>query len=244
MRTLLAKALRRSAQAIAPDISQIDITDHYVKWLCYANAGMLNRGNLYLMNYALERIRSDSPILEIGSFCGLSANLLTYYKKKHSLKNKLITCDKWEFEIPEGENAQYVAGTSVTFADYMGLVKNSFLRNTQTFSREDLPFTVEAFSREFFAAWREKKTVADVFGRTITLGGSISFCYIDGNHSYAGVKSDFQDCDEFLEVGGFILFDDSCAKDFEVYKLMPELPRSGRYKLAARNPNHLFQKIR
>src|SRR5262249_37863036 len=212
--------------------------------LCYVNAGMLNRGNLYLMDYALERIPSSAPIVEIGSFCGLSANLLTHYKRKRHLTNRLFTCDKWEFEIPRGEGSEYVAESSVPFKEYMALVKNSFLRNTQTFSREDLPFTIEAYSQEFFSSWRERKTVRDVFGREVQLGGPISFCYIDGNHSYDGVKSDFLSCDEFLEVGGFLLFDDSFAKDFEVYRLMPEIRKMDRYKLAARNPNHLFQKIR
>src|SRR5262245_23626591 len=244
MRTLIAKALRKAAHAIGPDSEPIDITDHYVKWLCYANAGMLNRGNLYLMDYALQRIPSQAPIIEIGSFCGLSANLLTYYKKKYALTNKLITCDKWEFEVPKGEPSDYVAGSSVRFTEYMALVKNSFLRNTQTFSADDLPFTIEAFSQEFFSFWRKNMPVHDVFGRPIALGGPISFCYIDGNHSYEGVKFDFQNCDEFLEVGGFILFDDSFAKDFGVYKLMPEIKGMDRYQLAAKNPNHLFQKIR
>lgn len=242
MRSLVAKALRRAAVLV--DADQKDITDHYVKWLCYANAGMLNRGNLYLMDYALRHLPSSAPILEIGSFCGLSANLLTYYKRKHQLTNRLFTCDKWEFEIPKGESSECVAGSSLKFTEYMTLVKDSFVRNTQTFSRGDLPFTIEAFSQEFFSYWQQNKIIHDVFGREVRLGGPVSFCYIDGNHSYEGVKADFLNCDSFLEVGGFLLFDDSFAKEFGVHKLMPEIGRMARYRLTARNPNHLFQKIR
>jgi hypothetical protein len=33
---------------------------------------------------------------------------------------------------------------------------------------------------------------------------------VDGNHSYAGAKLDFQNCDTFLEVGGFIV--DACSE--------------------------------
>ena len=84
----------------------------------------------------------------------------------------------------------------------------------------------------------------DVFGRAVTLGGLLSFCYVDGNHSYEGVKCDFENCDAFLEPGGFILFDDSTLKSFGVHRLMPEVLATGRYQLAAKNPNHLFQKAR
>jgi len=84
-----SRALRKAASKIGPAPSQIDITDDYVK---------LDRGNLYLIDYALSRIRGNAPFLEIGSFCWLSANLITHYKRKHKLTNRPFTCDKWEFE--------------------------------------------------------------------------------------------------------------------------------------------------
>jgi Methyltransferase domain len=242
MRTLLARALRKAASIIGPASSQIDITDDYVKWLCFANAGMLDRGNLYLIDYALSRLRSNAPFLEIGSFCGLSANLITHYKRKHGLHNKLFTCDKWEFENDDRDRKN-IAGSPVLFSDYKRFAKESYLRNIQTFSSDDLPFTIESFSSEFFDLWRSHAAIDDVLGRAVTLGGPFSFCYVDGNHSYEGAKLDFQGCDAFLEVGGFILFDDSTLKSFGVHQLMPEVLATRRYKLAAKNPNHLFQKI-
>ena len=42
-----------------------------------------------------------------------------------------------------------------------------------------------------------------------TFGGSISFGYIDGNHTYEQSKKDFENVHRFLEPGGFIVFDDS-----------------------------------
>ena len=56
-------------------------------------------------------------------------------------------------------------------------------------------------------------------------------------------KRDFENCDAFLQVGGFILFDDSTDQGFGVFRLMPEVLATGRYRLVARNPNHLFQKM-
>src|SRR5262245_61956241 len=135
MRNLLARALRKGASIIGPASTQIDITDDYVKWLCYANAGMLDRGNLYLIDYALRHLSGSAPFLEIGSFCGLSANIITHYKRKHGLANKLFTCDKWEFENLDQLEAA-VEGSPLAFSDYKRLVKDSYLRNTKTFSSD------------------------------------------------------------------------------------------------------------
>jgi hypothetical protein len=191
----------------------------------------------------MKQLPSAAPILEIGSFCGPSANVLTHYKKKHAMKNRLVTCDKWEFENA-GKGSDRVGSSAVLFSDYRAFVRDSFLRNARLFSGNDLPFTMEMMSNEFFTAWREGKAVQDVFGRPMTLGGPISFCYIDGDHTYGGAKKDFLNYDAFLEKGGFLLFDDSTVANFGVRDLIPEVAATGRYKLVATNPNHLFQKTR
>jgi len=205
---------------------------------------MLDRGNLFLVDYALGHLSGNAPFLEIGSFCGLSANLITHYKRKHGLTNKLFTCDKWEWTLDFGEEADNkIAGSPVLFSDYRRFTRDSYLRSIRTFSADDPPFTIEAFSAEFFELWGSQAVVEDVLGRSVGLGGPLSFCYVDGDHSYAAAKRDFENCDAFLEVGGFILFDDSTLKTYGVHQLMPEVAATGRYKLVARNPNHLFQRI-
>jgi hypothetical protein len=85
---LLARALRRIALELSPSSNQIEVRDSYLKFLLYANAGMLNTGNLYLMEYAVSHLPTPAPILEIGSFCGLSANIFTYFKLKHGVRNR------------------------------------------------------------------------------------------------------------------------------------------------------------
>jgi|SRR6266446_6622751 methyltransferase family protein len=242
MRNLAVRALRKAARVIAGDPPPtIYITDEFVTWLCFANAGMLEKGNVYLVDYAISRLSSDAPMLEIGSFCGLSANLLTYYKHKYGRSNPLFTCDKWEFENRMGD---CVGDSSISFEQYKEFVRDSYLRNIKTFSQGDFPFTVEALSVEFFNLWRENKATRDVFDRPVTLGGPLSFCYIDGEHTYEGAKADFENCDKFLQVGGFILFDDSALEYMGVSRLMLEVLATGRYKLIARNPNHLFQRMK
>ena len=60
---------------------------------------------------------------------------------------------------------------------------------------------------------------------------------------YDFVRADSENCDQFLESGGFLLFDDSSDdSDWEVRKVLPEVTDTKRYDLIAKNPNYLFQK--
>lgn len=220
----------------------------YMSWLIFANAGMLARGNVHCFDYVIKNLPSNAPIIEIGSFCGLSTNMITYCKQRHGVKNILITCDKWIFEGAEkGEMLEEMMG--ITYKEYREFIKDAFVRNVSLFSRRDLPYPIEMLSDEFFLAWANKIKIKDTFNRDITLGGKISFCYIDGNHSYPYVKRDFENCDKYLELGGFILFDDSENNNFEtfkfeVHKVIKEVIKTGRYELVINNPNHLFKKMK
>jgi len=241
MNKLAGRVLRKAARVIDPAPPIQILNDEYINWLCYANPGMLERGNLYLMDYAISHLPSAAPILEIGTFCGLSTNVLTHLKRKHGVKNPLVTCDKWEFENVNGRSN--IANSPILFSEYKKFVKNSYIRNIQMFSPDDLPFTFEFTANEFFEEWKNGKTHPDVLGRMYTLGGPISFCYIDGNHTYEYAKQDFLHCDSFLVNGGFILFDDSTLTEFTLHQLMPEIKAMSRYRLVAENPYHLFQKV-
>lgn len=219
----------------------IDLTDEYVSWLTFANAGMLNRGNLLGFDYAMRNLPSKSPIVEIGAFCGLSTNLLTYYKRRHGVGNVLFNCDAWRFEGAAGN----VGDSDLTHDGYRQFVRDSYIRNVKMFSEGDLPHTIEALSDDFFIAWSEGRKTVDLFGRPVTLGGPISFCYIDGDHSYEPASRDFRNADRFLEPGGFILFDDSAdGSKWEVTRVIEEVKRLGSYRVVVQNPNYLVQKIR
>lgn len=213
----------------------------YLAWLSLANAGMLQRGNVDCMDYAIAHLPGPAPIVEIGSFCGLSANVLTYLKEKHNVTNPLITCDNWTFE--GAERGDLGDSKTMTYEQYREFVRDSFIRNVQTFSGADLPFAIEAASDEFFKAWEAAEARPDVFGRVYRLGGPISFCYIDGNHSYEFARRDFENCDRYLEKGGFILFDDSAdGSGWDVCRVVREVAATRRYELIAKNPNYFFRK--
>jgi hypothetical protein len=233
---LAARDKRRVTGAVAASWSS------YLDWLTFANAGMLDRGNVWSIDYALSHLPSAAPMLEIGSFCGLSTNVIGYLKQRHGVTNRLYTCDRWQFENSD-HGTMLGDSKAITHAEYRAFVKATFERNVRFFSSADLPFALELFSDEFFEAWNKRETRSDVFGRECTLGGPLSFCYIDGNHTYENARRDFEHCDEALDRGGFILFDDSADDSgWDVCRVVVEVAASGRYELIAKNPNYLFRK--
>jgi hypothetical protein len=220
-------------------IEFINLMDDYLAYLSFANAGMLNKGNLLCFDYAIRNLPSKNPIIEIGSFCGLSTNIISYFKQRHGATNALFTCDKWQFEGAEGN----VGDSQIPHTEYREFVKQSFINNTRMFSRPDLPHTIEALADDFFASWERQETTTDVFNRKVKLSGPISFCYIDDNHSYDPAKRDFRNTDKYLEPGGFILFDDSAdGSHWEVCRVINEVKQLPNYRLVVKNPNYLFQK--
>jgi len=221
-------------------IEFVNIADEYVNWLTFINPGMLAKGNLLCFDYALSRLPSRNPMIEIGVFAGLSTNLLTYYRARHGVTNPFFNCDEWRFEGAGGN----VGDSALSHADYRAFVRDSYLRNVRMFSRDDLPHTIENSSDGFFARWDTADPATDVFGRVTRLGGPISFCYIDGDHSYEPSRRDFRNADRHLEVGGFILFDDSAdGSIFEVARIVEEVKRLPNYRVVMKNPNYLVRKI-
>ena len=215
--------------------------DEYLNWLRFANAGMLNPGNVYAMKHAIDRLPTNDPIVEIGSFCGLSTNVISYFLRMAEKKNIMFCSDRWIFE--GAETAKNLGNSDILHSDYRTFIKESFIRNIKLFS-PNLPYPIELFSDDFFEKWHESSQMIDVLGRPIKLGGKISFCYIDGNHTYEYAKRDFENVDKNLVAGGFILFDDSSDSDpFGLTKLMTEIKKRSDYKLIMKNPNYLFQKL-
>ena len=238
VKKFINRLLKRDKQIIQKQATPYE----FINWLCFANAGMLDNGNIYCFEYAIENLPSTNPIIEIGSFCGLSTNLMRFYLRKYNKPNKLITCDKWIFEGAEIPS-NLLEGSNITHQEYKNFVKETYIRNTSFFSKDHLPYTIEQFSDDFFSLWESQKLETDVLGRQIQLGGKISFAYIDGNHTYEYAKRDFENVDKHLEIGGFILFDDSGDNSkWEVCKVINEIKESGKYEVIINNPNYLIRK--
>lgn len=234
--------------AVKPPVIPLDHTMDYLTWLRFANAGHFQHGNIAAMDHAIERMPGEFPILEVGSFAGLSANQITALKRRHGRTNPLFTCDPWVFESLD-MNVK-VGAHHVTFKQYADFIRDTYVRNVKFFSSDAPPISVRMFSDDFFRAWRAKEEVVDlVSGGMARLGGPIGFCFLDGSHEHGSVLRDFMNADELLVGGGFVLFNDSGdaaagpgGKPWGSRKVAKEVEASRRYELVSKDPNYLFRK--
>lgn len=64
-------------------------------------------------------------------------------------------------------------------------------------------------------------------------------------HAYEYARRDFENCDEFIERRGFVLFDDSAdGSGREVCDLVKEIEAAGECEPVIKNPDYLFRKSR
>ncbi|MDX2245881.1 MAG: class I SAM-dependent methyltransferase [Bacteroidia bacterium] len=228
----------------------IDLSDEYINRLFCANAGMLIRGNLLAFDYAIRHLPSDSPLVETGSYAGLSANVITYFLQKYQRNNVLFTCDNWSYcgekdHLNPGEPYMTRVGDHpyLTRTDYMQFVRDSFLRNVSFFSSRRLPHSFDLTSVRFWENWEDGTETKDMFGRMTRLGGAVSFGFIDGDHHPEAAWEDWKNLDRHLEPGGFVLLDDSADHSQGGRKILArELLRHKGYIFVLKNPNYLFRK--
>src|SRR5438874_1008170 len=97
----------------------VQYESRYLNWMSFANAGMFHSGHRHLIDHAVRNLPTDDPVLEIGSFCGLSTNVIAHFLGKHARRNVLYATDPWVFE---GE-AETLPGSSIRFDDYRVLVR-------------------------------------------------------------------------------------------------------------------------
>jgi len=209
--------------------------------------GMLHEGNIYLMDYALKNMPQNGVVIEIGSYGGLSTNLMLHLLMKNNRVEKLINCDPWIYEGATdryGTKSDTIDGRkNISRDNYSTYMKTNFMNGIQFLHKDNLPHSFQLTSDAFFKEYDKKVTVKDIFNETVQLGAEISFAYIDGNHEYEYAKRDFENVDKHLMNLGFILFDDSMDDSpFGSTLFMKEMKANKNYKLIEKNPNYLFQK--
>lgn len=210
--------------------------------------GMLQEGNKYLMDFAIKNMPEGGDVLEIGAYGGLSSCFMLWLLKKYNRTEKLLCCDPWIYEGYEdsaGIKPEYMDGhNDVLRTDYMTYIKQSFVNAHLLLNKDRLPYTFELESDVLFEEYRNNSSLDDLFGRKVQLPRCISFAYIDGNHAEEAVRRDFENVEQFLIKGGFVLFDDSIEKSgFGSARFMTKMKSNRQFKLVGKNPNHLFQKI-
>lgn len=71
-------------------------------------------------------------------------------------------------------------------------------------------------------------------------GGEVDLVFIDGDHSYEGVRSDFERWGRRVRIGGAVLLDDAFDEDVfkscadTVRRFVDEIVSDGDFKLAKR----------
>lgn len=218
--------------------------DSYVPWLCQIMGGWLhpNSGNIVALDHAIANLPAETAVLEIGSFLGLSTNVIGHLLRKHNKTANFFSSDPWEFEGTEDLIGGVFDAASSNYRDY---VKTVFMQNCRTFAGSNCPYAFEVRSDQFFEKWSSRDVHTDLWGRQILMGGPLGLAYIDGEHSYKQCLQDFLNVDRVLAVGGFILFDDSADNSAHTgcKEVVQELRKDPRYRLVFRQPNYLFKKV-
>lgn len=224
--------------------------DYFIKRLrsLVIGEGMLNAGNIELIEYAIQNMPAKGSVIEIGSYGGLSTNLIAYLLKKHNRNNVFFNCDAWIYEGYDdykGEQELSIDGRhDILRSTYSNYMKTAFINSTIFLSADRLPHSFHMRSAEFFQKWNTNQLQTDLFGNESQLGGPVSFAYIDGGHSFEVAWADFTNVVNNMPINGFILLDDSADHlNFGSAKMIRDIKKDNRFKIVDKNPNYLIQKI-
>jgi hypothetical protein len=217
--------------------------DTYIPWLCQVTGGWLTpqSGNIRAFDHAVRHAPQGAAFLEIGSFLGLSTNLISYLLAKHGRSMPFFSTDPWVFEGTEKPIGGFFDAASSEYREY---AREVFLRNGQVFGGSRRSHAFELTSDAFFQMWDSAAKATDLYGRVVEVGGQFGFVYIDGDHTYEQCRRDFENADRHLAPGGYILFDDSADASSHdgSRRFVQELRAQKRYRLVFRQPNYFFQK--
>ncbi len=225
--------------------------DDFIKRLpsSVIGGGMLNEGNIYLMDYAIRNMPHNGIVLEIGSYGGLSANLICHLLKSHNKQNThFASCDAWIYEGYNDDKTNkrpYIDGNiQISRSSFMNYIKNAYINSIQLLHSDIRPNACHLTSDMFFDIWNNQNEFTDVFNRSFKIDKKISFCYIDGDHSFEQTKKDFNNVSKNMLKGGYILIDDSADHlNFGSAKFIKEIKYNSNFKIVAKNPNYLIQKL-
>lgn len=126
-------------------------------------------------------------IIEVGSWKGLSANIMAQHCKKHDQKVRIICIDTWLGSVEHQDEITRTNG-------YPNIYKE-FIENTKFLKNDDVIYPFPISSTEGACFLKEKGVKADII-------------YVDAGHEYDSVSSDAKLYWELLEPNGVMIFDD------------------------------------
>ena len=171
---------------------------------------------LYLLAMSTSRLEGD--FLEVGAFCGKSTSALGFAARK--INSRVYSVDlfpnkeDWFQEEDGTYNFRVVVGdNSYSLREYRFWEKpfreivlpiyekngNSLIdfmrRNMEKMNLDDVITTIKGTTKEF----------------SYNFDGKLKFVFLDGDHSYEGVKEDIYYIEPYLTQGAIIAFDDAFA---------------------------------
>ncbi|MBF0503760.1 MAG: class I SAM-dependent methyltransferase [Candidatus Omnitrophica bacterium] len=132
-------------------------------------------------------------LLEIGSWAGDSAVLWADTIKFAGKKGMVLCVDPWEPYIDEQQEKVNSATIIMNKALKRGSVFKLFLHNIQTSHHSDVICPLKGYSERVLPLLRR---------------GIFNMVYIDGDHSYSGIKKDLYNAAKLIGEGGIIAGDD------------------------------------
>lgn len=115
------------------------------------------------------------------------------------------------------------------------------LKSCKTLISIDLPRRIPNKKKEFYRQFNNKINYEFIEGDSHSIKAinklsnilkhkKIDFIFIDGDHSYEGVKKDYENYIPFLSEGGIIAFHDIKSRDFSIRKFWNEIKNEYHFK--------------
>lgn len=197
--------------------------------------------SLYLL--ALTTKDLEGELLEIGSFCGKSSSVLAMAAQKIDTKLNCVDLfpdrNDW-FQETDGtynfnvniNNRIYSLGNYRFWKEpylnqvvpiyerYGDSLEDTFLNNLKSLNLDSNVKHIRGTTLEF----------------SETFDSKVKFVFIDGDHSYEGVRKDMENIERFLVKGAWIAFDDAFAS-------YPENDRAIKELIIDSNKYECFQQL-
>lgn len=145
--------------------------------------GFLTEAEARFIGMATAMAPVGGTIVEIGSFKGKSTVMLGTVAKRYSV-GPVVAIDPHNFDNPELAEHRAVEGAT-SF--------HEFTANVERAGVSDIVEAHRAFSTDVAMNWSRP----------------IRFLWIDGNHTYAGAKADFDGFMPYVIPGGIVAFHDA-----------------------------------
>jgi len=149
-----------------------------------------------LLSGEINRKKGDAiRILEVGSWAGNSAVLWADVIKKYGARGEIVCVDPWEPYVKEDreEGTINVAILIMNQALEKGDVYKLFLHNIQASGHAGIICPRKGFSDQILPTLKES---------------AYDLIFLDGDHSYSGIKKDLQNMQRLLVDGGIVCGDD------------------------------------